>query len=725
MTGREDGRNVIHPMKSAVARQTHDWLRVVAREASDYRVAHLRANFLLMTTRLARNLILAILSLALSAARASARVVRVEILSRADITGTFGNAGTYERITGKVYFAFDPRNPENRRIVDLGLAPRNSRGEVEAWSEFVILHPKDRSRSADLAVLDIVNRGGMTTFIFNLGRNGRASPNSSDYYGDALLMKRGITIVALGWQWDVPPSPAALHFGAPTVGTPDNPVTGLVRSDITIDTATATIPLGHSLANAIGYPVAAENDRANVLTVRDSPTGARRIIPRSDWSFARDSAGTIVADPRWVYMARGFQPGKIYEVVYRAKDPVVVGAGLAAVRDMMSYLKYNPSALTHVTYGIGYGVSQTGRFIRHFLYQGFNTDESGRVAFDGFFVHTGGAGRGSFNHRFAQPSRDAQPYSTFFYPTDVFPFTSVRTRDPVTEKSAGLRDDLRGSAATKVFYVDGGHEYWGRAASLTHTTPDGKRDVGFLPTERRYVISSAQHSSPGAWPVPQDAGISGTAAYRGDPLDQRLALRALMSALVDWVKDGKEPPPSRYPTLASGNLVRPAAQKFPAIPHLPVARIPHQPYRLDFGPRWNEGIIDLEPPRLGAPYPVFVSRVDSIGNELGGIRSIEILVPLATYYPWQLRSGMAAANDRLVSFRGTFIPLPRTEADRATTRDSRPSVEALYSNRSQFTAKVDSAIASLVSDRFLLEEDAAGARSRMSDAWNRCGLRVR
>ncbi len=674
------------------------------------------------TTRVVFAMLFGIAALSIDPTSASARVARVEIISRADISGTFAGR-TYERIAGRVYFAFDPANPANAQIVDLQLAPRNSSGEVEAVSEFVMLRPKDAATAANLAVVDIVNRGGITTFVFDLDRNVRASALAAEFYGDALLMKRGVTIVALGWQWDVPAGGNLLHFQPPHVGSPARPITGLVRSDITIDAPTSTIPLGHFLGNAVGYPVANPNDRINMLTVRDSPTGQRTIVPRSQWRFARQSGGAVVADPRFVYMASGFTPGKIYEVVYRAKDPVVVGTGLAAIRDIISYLKYDSAAIAHVRFGIGYGVSQTGRFIRHFLYQGFNADERGRVAFDGFFAHTAGAGRGSFNHRFAQPSRDAQPYSTFFYPTDVFPFTSVPTRDPVTGQRAGLRDNLRGSSATRVFYVDGGHEYWGRAASLTHTRPDGKQDVGFLPTERRYVISSAQHSSPSGWPLPDSVQIPGTTAYRGDPLDQRLALRALMSSLIDWVSLGKEPPPSTYPTLAQGTLVRPADVQFPRIPNLPVARIPHQPYRMNFGPRWSLGIIDREPPALGAPYLLFVSRVDSIGNDLGGIRSIEILAPLATYYPWQLRTGMPAATDRLVSFRGTFVPLPRTEADRRTSGDSRPSIEALYGNRARFLERVDQSLSSLIARRFLLSEDSTTARNRMVDAWNRYGLR--
>ncbi|HJP59626.1 MAG TPA: hypothetical protein VJ865_06490, partial [Gemmatimonadaceae bacterium] len=273
---------------------------------------------------------------------ATARVVRVEILSRSPVSGDFAGH-TYERITGRVYFAFDPHNPQNRKIVHLDLAPRNSMGEVEAVSEFVMLRPTNLMQPADeVAVIDIVNRGGITHFVFNLGRNVRASPESKEFYGDALLMNRGVTIVAIAWQWDVLPGGSALQFQAPPVGSAAHPITGIVRSDITIDSSRNWIPLGHSLGGgALGYPVADPNDRANRLTVRDSPTGARSTVPRREWRFARAVDGNVVDDLRSVYMAKGFQPGKIYEVIYRAGDPVVVGAGMAAVRDMISYLKYD------------------------------------------------------------------------------------------------------------------------------------------------------------------------------------------------------------------------------------------------------------------------------------------------------------------------------------------------------------------------------------------------
>ena len=341
---------------------------------------------------------------------ALARVVRVTIEQRELIGGgaSFGRAGAYERITGRVYFAFDPANSHDRTIVDLDRAPRNAAGEVEAWSEFVMLVPRDPAKRSGVTLVDVVNRGGMTVGVFQLGAQRNSAPTDSAFYGDAFLLRRGYTVVMLGWQWDVLPGATGLHFNPPVAGDATHPITGLVRSDITIDAPTRSIPLGHRVgtSQALGYAVADQADSANTLTVRDGPLEPRRTIPRADWRFAREEIGVAVPDPRSVYMATGFEPGRIYEVIYRAKDPVVVGTGLAAVRDMISYLKYDTASIAPTKFGIAYGVSQTGRFLRHFLYEGFNTDERGRMAFDGIFAHTAGAGRGSFNHRFAQPSRD-------------------------------------------------------------------------------------------------------------------------------------------------------------------------------------------------------------------------------------------------------------------------------------------------------------------------------
>lgn len=673
---------------------------------------------------------------------ALARVVRVVVDRREDIAAgaSLGGAPAYERLTGRVFFAFDPRNPHDRQIVDLARTPRNARGEVEAWAEFAMLRPKDPARASGVTLVDVVNRGGVTVGVFHLDAQRGAAPVDAAAYGDALLLRRGLTVVMLGWQWDILPDAPGLHFHPPVAGSAAHPITGLVRSDITVDAPTRTIPLGHRVATseALGYPVSDPDDPATALTVRDGPLAPRTTVPRAGWRFAReDSGGRVVDDPRHVYLAAGFQPGHVYEVVYRAKDPVVVGTGMAAVRDMISWLKHDPATLAPTRWGVAYGVSQTGRFLRHFLYDGFNVDEHGRAAFDGIFAHTAGAGRGSFNHRFAQPSRDAQPYSTFFYPTDVFPFTSPDETDPETGRRGGLRTHAPlGTRLPKVFYVDGGYEYWGRAASLAHTTVDGRRDVGFLPSERRYVLSSAQHSSPAPFPpaagarltpnahvgdssaTPPQEAPQGVPAWRGNPMDQRLALRALLVALVDWVKDGREPPPSLYPTRGAGMLVPVDSLQRPTIPGVASARVPYQPYRLDFGPRWPDGIVDREPPVVGAPYPVLVPRVDSLGNDLGGVRSVELEAPLATYLPWQLRASTLAASDRLVSFQGTFVPLAQTEAERARTGDPRPSLERRYGTRAAYLARVDNAARALAARRFLLDEDVPRAHARLASTWD-------
>ena len=688
--------------------------------------------------RRATRVLLAILLLLPAAA--DARVARVEIDRRTVIAGgrAFGAHGAYERITGRIYFAFDPKNPQDRKIVDLALAPRNAKGEVEAWSEFVMLRPVDAAKGIGVALIDVVNRGGITTGVFHLGARNDFGPDSAAYYGDALLLRTGLTVVALGWQWDVAPGAPRLHFGAPPVrGANGKPVTGLVRADHTADAPARAFTLGHALgAGHIPYPVADTADAANVLTVRDGPTGKRTVVPRDRWRFAPDSAGGRLAearDARWVIVSDGLEVGKIYELVYRATDPVVVGAGLAAVRDVASWLKHGSTELprdsTHVApwtrQVIAYGVSQTGRFLRHYVYQDFNTDEEGRQALDGIFAHTAGAGRGSFNHRFAQPSRDAQPYSTFFYPTDVFPFTSRVTTDPVTGATNGLLARATRGHLPRIFYVDGGYEYWGRGASLTHTTiPDPSlrsgqaRDVGFFANERRYVIVGAQHSSPAAWPPrPETRIVSGDAipSYRGSPLDQRLALRALLLDLVDWVRDDAIPPPSAYPTLDLKELVPPSKLAGPQLAGVPHPAAPTPVHRMSFGARWGAGLVDREPPVVGAAYPLLVPQEDSLGNEIGGIRMVELQAPLATYYPFQLRE--APPRDRMVSFRGTFVPLAATEAERQARNDPRPSVEALWGTKERFLVRVDNAIRALVARRLMLQEDAVVARRRMEGVW--------
>src|SRR5215472_1180381 len=412
--------------------------------------------------------------LILLTAAAQARVVRVEVLSRSDIQDgqPFGTTGVYEKITGRVYFAVDPANVHNRQIVDLGLAARNAQGEVEFSSDFYLLRPKQIDLGNRAVLFEVSNRGGKG--ILRIVNGGTADP--AQEFGDGFLMRRGYTVAWLGWEYDVADQNQNLRLYAPVTHmeskSANGEIHGLVRSDFTVSVARNEMPVGHILLGPSGGKSYAADDpaaAANVLTVRDTRDGPRQSIPRDQWSFA---------DPHTIRLNGGFVPGKIYELVYAAKDPVVVGLGLAAVRDFLSYLKHDAQAVAPVQRVYAVGISQSGRFLRHFLYQDFNADEHGQQVMDGVIAHVAGAGRGSFNHRFAQPSRDSQPMSSIFFPTDLFPFTDLPEKDSETGESAALLDAPNKSRTTpKIFFTNTSYEYWGRAASLIQTSPDGKSDA--------------------------------------------------------------------------------------------------------------------------------------------------------------------------------------------------------------------------------------------------------
>lgn len=651
----------------------------------------------------------------LAAVPVAAEVVRVEVLSRTDVLGgrAFGTVGAYEKLVGRIYFSFDPTNPSNADIADIGLAPRNGNGRVEAWAEFMVLQPKDPASRRGVAWLEVSNRGGKASLRYFHGAEAALDPVTAAHYGDGLFFRRGLTMIWVGWQWDVPDQEGLLRLHLPFARMPDGPITGLVRADWTVDRATDVLPLAHR--NHRTYPAVDPQDSVHVLTVRDGREAPRTVVPRRTWSFLSLSEGPEIGRLTHVRMDGGFEAGKIYELVYRSRDPRVVGLGLAVLRDVASYAKNSLDSPFPARYVVAFGVSQTGRLLRHFLYQGFNRDERGRRAFDGMLVHTAGAGRGSFNHRFAQPSRDGHPYSAFFYPTDLFPFTSRETMDPVTGASGGLLSATPEALRPRVFFTNTGYEYWGRAAALTHVTPDGTADVAPFPTERVYHLASGQHSV-GSFPPSGPAGPGGD--WTGNPLDFLTTLRALAVRLVDWVAEDRAPPGSRYPRLGDGTLVPVEGLAFPPVSGVTPPAAAHVAYRADYGARFRDrGIVDWQPPLVGGPFPSLVPQVDGLGNELGGIRGFEIRVPVATYAPWRVRSGMAGGNGALTDFVGTWIPFARTEAERATVGDPRPSLEALYGSEATYRARLTAAVADLQAEGFLLEEDGERVLTRGRGLW--------
>ena len=652
-------------------------------------------------------LVVALAAVLLAAApMASAEVSRLVVTAREDVLG-----GDYEKLRGTVELELDPAHPANARIVDLALAPRNARGRVQASADLMVLRPRRPGPRGSTALLEVSNRGGKAVLpYFNRATWSRDPTRDADF-GDRLLMRLNLTVVWIGWQVDVPTGPDLLRLRAPVARDDGRAIEGLVRSDWTVDRPTTTLPLAHR--DHVAYPVSDPRHPDNVLTVRATRLGPREIVPRDRWRFARVDGDRPVDDARHIHLAGGFEPGRIYELVYRARDPAVVGIGLAAVRDIVAWARHDARTPFPVTAAIAFGVSQSGRFLRHFLYQGFNTDEAGRQVFDGVFVHTAGAGRGSFNHRFAQPSRDAHRFSAFFFPTDLFPFTSQAQTDPETGLTDGLLAATRPEHRPRTFFTNTGYEYWGRAASLIHTSVDGSAAVPPLPTERIYHLGGGQHFV-GGFPPSERTGQ----AYRDNPLDFLVTLRALLVRLVEWVVDDRPPPPSAYPTHRAGTLVPVGALRFPRIPDVTAPTVIHQAHRVDYGPRWAAGIVTREPPGIGAPFPSLVSQVDADGNELAGLRALELLAPLATYTPWQLRGGSGSAAAELTDFLGTYAPFPRTEAERQRWGDSRVSIERRYADKRAYLETATRAAESLAAAGLLLREDVPHVLTRAQHHWD-------
>ena len=665
--------------------------------------------------RLRTFLTLFILVLGWASTPAAARVVRVEITSRTDVMGgkAFGKAVAYERITGRVYFSVAVANAHNRRIVDLEKAANLKDGEVAFSSDFAAVRPKNPAKGNGSMLLEIPNRG--SAFIVALV-DGGARDVVKDA-GDGWLLRNGFTIVSLGWQWD---APSGLRLYAPIAKDHGKTITGLLRGDLTPWKKMVEIPLGHLIVGRIGgteYPVSDPSDPRNALTVRDSREASRTLIPRSRWQFAHTVNGKLTPSDRWIHFAGGFQPGKIYEYVYVVKDPVVAGLGFAAARDFASYVKRDPEAVLRARRVYGEGISQNGRFLRDFLYQGFNADEDGKMALDGVLAHVAGAGRGSFNCRFAQPSRDAQPMSSIFFPTDIFPFTDLPETDPITGDHGGLLDRATAEhVVPKIFFSNTSYEYWGRAAALIHITPDGRRDAAISPNVRTYKFTGLQHFSGPFPPAKGNDDLLGQEPQ--SPLPIRYFWRAMIRNMDAWVRSNTAPPTGSYPRISDGTLVPLADYRFPNIPGVSKPHEADPGMRLDFGPNWRAGILSLQPPKVGKDFPVLVPQPDAGGNERDGIRLPEITVPLATYAPWNMRDPSIGAPHQRVSFEASFLPFPKTAADRAKSGDPRPSIAERYKGREDYLGKFTRALDELVKERWILPGDRAAILRRGEEEWD-------
>lgn len=655
-----------------------------------------------------------------------AKVTRMEISFRQPFADgkPFGKSGTYEVIKGKLFYEVNPNHPANTRVVDITLAPRNKKGMVEFSGEFVMLKPVDLNKGNHRLLYDVNNRGNLVM----LGGMNDAPysnlPTTLEHAGNGFLMREGYTMLWSAWNWDVTEGDDRLQIELPVATENGKPIIQRIAAEMVMSFDLKP-RFSHPLAwgSSRCYPPLNPKDKSNAqLTVRDEPGGKRTLIPSDRWEYGRRDGDKFVADPTSLYLKTGLQPGKIYELIYTVKDPRVVGLGLAAARDAISFFRFYPAddsgnrnplsvndkqkkLKTDPEYAYIFGVSQSGRFITHMIYEGFHVDEASRMVFEGARIHVAGGGKGGFNHRFAQTTHHPSDLEGNYMPADFFPFNFAPQMDPVTGKKGDVLAVAKGMGKIPFIMITNNElEYWTRSASLIHTDVMGKKDANLHPRVRIYLTAGAPHCSTRSrsryYPLYE---------HSINTINHYAVSRALMWAMDLWVSKGIAPPPSTYPRIDRGELISAAEhrKRFPAIPGMRHPGRNLMPPRVDYGPDfWSKGIFTIVPPRMGKPFQTLVPAFDTDGNTIGGIRLPDVSVPLGTYQGWNVRRASFGAPNYLARFEGSFWPFERTEKERLAAGDPRLSIEARYTSHEEYVKKVRAAVDQLMKDRFMLKEDA-------------------
>jgi hypothetical protein len=631
----------------------------------------------------------------------------------------FPITGAYEKLVGKIHGAVDPKHRLNRIIVNLDKAPRNRRGRVEYSSDLFILKPVDMARGNGKIFFDAPNRGGKRILAFLNDAPEANDPNTLADAGNGFLMRQGYTIVWCGWQGDLLPLKNWLVLNVPAATNRGKPIMAATRTEIVVDEkGIKSQPLSGDPRVKSYEAASLHKARAN-LTVREKSYGKRFPVPSSDWEFAehrkdpRSGKDTVTPSVGHLLVHEGFRPGHIYEFIYPAKNPLVLGLGFAVARDLISFLRYEkndragkPNPLidrrqkTPITHAYAWGRSQSGRYLRDFVYHGFNEDEARRKVFDAVAPHVGGGGRLFLNYEFARPVTSSQQHTNQLDP-ELFPHAYNVLKDAQTGRRDGILKRPRTDPL--IFHTQTSTEYWQKRGCLAHT--DGRGNDLRLPDNvRLYVIASAQHNSPfGSEPVKDDSQLPINPLPAGD------ILRALIVALDHWASQGIEPPPSAYPTVRGRTLVlaKPSAVGFPNIPGVRFAALHNRQLFLDYGEKILRGKMTIHPPReiRNGAYTVMVPKVDADGNDVPGIRLPAVQVPLGTYTGWNLRP-RGLAEGELAGLLGSFIPFAKTKAERRKSGDPRRSLGERYKTKQDYVQQISRAARKLVEERYLLAEDA-------------------
>ena len=637
-------------------------------------------------------------SLLFASLPALAELDRVEIINRETLSDASVNF-SYQSITGVAYFSLDPGDEVNAAITDIEFAPVNNEGLVEYSADFRLLVPSASIANGGL-LYNVNNRGGS---VF--------PPERSMQHP---LSGMGFTYLATGWINELSPRDGRLRLHAPVVGSElgQETITGSVRYEVSVGEAANKVNIaggGH-----LAYEPTAAGLRDATLTHRLYQNDPRIPVERSQFQLeviAESDSNQPVVN---LVMNGGFQPGRLYELIYEAKNPVLAGAGMAAIRDMVSLIRHDVGAeqlramnLPVIDNTVAWGNSQSGRLMRQFVYDGFNEDLDGRKVFDGVIPVIAGSGYGMFNNRFAMPTRTNGQHSNHLYPNDLFPFTYGESTDPFT----GRRDSILGKARAsntvpKVMHIQTSNEYWVRGGSLPHTNPQGTEDA-VLPDEVRfYSIGGSQHGSGNGVPRAATSGQLPPNPNMWAPIAD-----SLLVAMYDWVAKGEEPPTSRYPRIADGSLVpshidgsinHDAWNPINGVNH-PAAN--YTPSYANYGDRWaSERIIDRHPKTSDMHYRSLVPAVNSDNNDSAATTVLPPLtqVPLATFLPRNLRAVSTGAEKSLARLSGGYIPLASDAATAMQSRDTRSSIAVLYSSFDEYLAKYEAATDSLIGEGYLL-----------------------
>ena len=596
-------------------------------------------------------------------------------------------AGGYELLEGHFRGALNPNDKHNAGVNDIGIAPRNAADKVEYSATFAIARPT--GAMSGVLVYDVPNRGR----------------------GAATAIGDGHINVVSGWQGDLEDGPRVQRMEVPPA-----PVTGpayLRLMDMPAGTTTIPVKVG-PLGGHGGrdFEVAtAEGARLYTAASDDRPTEQVE-VPKGDWAFADCSSTPFPGKPDLtkVCVRGGFNPALAYTLAFTARNPKVLGIGYAATRDLIAFLRYDSSAANplagKVRWTIGRGVSQSGNYLRSLIDLGFNTAEDGRIVFDGLNPIVGPRML-PLNFRFASPGGLTWLYEIGSEGANWWSAYDDTARGQ--ERHSLLGRCLKDKTCPKIAEIMGSTEFWDLRASLDFVGTDAKADIPLPANVRRYYDAGAPHNG-GRGGFDRLTPAAQGCVLSSNPNPASDTNRAILAALVDWVTKGTEPPPSIYPTLASGALITPAAydKAFPKIAGVP--RSAFSPtYQYDLGSGFDyadlTGAITVTPPRIIKAIRQLMPRIDADGNELDGIRSPLISAPLGTYVGWNITSA-GFEQGRFCGNTGGYIPFAATKAERLAKGDPRPSLEERYPSHSAYVAKVKAQADALVAARYMLPEDA-------------------